>query len=71
MTDLHYNPSVPPWVQATVSKFKSVFGEPIRTQTIQGQTYWYYKCVDGLIQVVAIDLSQTGPNFLIQSVNDY
>lgn len=33
------------------AQFKSVMGEPRKTQTIGEQAYWYYQCSDGTIQL--------------------
>lgn len=55
----------------TVAKFKSVFGEPSRTQTVQNDAFWYYACSDGVIQVVLNNPSVLGSGACIQSVNDY
>jgi len=35
----------------TVSQFISVLGTPSKKQEIGGNTYWYYRCRDGLVQL--------------------
>ena len=55
----------------TVTRFKSVFGQPSRTQTVQNEAYWYYTCSDGVIQVVLNDPSLLGSGACVQNVNDY
>jgi ankyrin repeat protein len=53
------------------ARFKSVFGEPSRTQTVAQEAYWYYECSDGVIQVILNDPSLFGNAACIQSLNDY
>ena len=52
------------------AQFKSVMGEPGRTQTIGEQAYWYYQCSDGTIQ-----LELYAPNLAVGvmqgKINDY
>lgn len=52
------------------AQFKSVMGEPEKTQTIGEQAYWYYQCSDGTIQ-----LELYAPNLAVGvmqgKVNDY
>ena len=55
----------------TVIKFKSAFGEPARTQTVEQEAYWYDECSDGTIQVVLNDPNLLGSAACIQSVNDF
>jgi ankyrin repeat protein len=55
----------------TVAKFKSAFGVPGRTQTVEQDAYWYYECSDGVIQVVLNDPSVFGSGACVQSVNDF
>jgi len=54
-----------------VAKFKSAFGEPGRTQTVEQDAYWYYECSDGVIQVVLNDPNVFGNGACVQSVNDF
>lgn len=54
----------------TVVKFKTVFGEPFRTQTVGHEAYWYYECSDGTIQVILPD-PNVWPWTFITSLNDY
>jgi len=35
----------------TQARFIDKFGEPSKKQYIDGDTYWYYECNDGLIQI--------------------
>jgi hypothetical protein len=44
------------------------FGKPSNTQTIAGQSFWYWQCQDGIIQMkVFTDFGY----FHVQAVNDY
>lgn len=55
----------------TVSKFKTVFGAPSRTQIVEQDAYWYFECSDGVIQVVLNDPNVFGAGACVQSINDY
>jgi hypothetical protein len=52
------------------SEFKSLMGEPDSTQTVGDQSFWYYECADGSIQ-----LSMNAPNLSVGvmqgQINDY
>lgn len=43
-----------------VSDFKSLMGEPDRTETLGDHAFWYYDCSDGIIQ-----LSMFAPNLAV------
>jgi len=55
----------------TVAKFRGVFGEPSREQTVESDAYWYFECKDGVIQVVLNDPNLLGSGACVQSINDY
>lgn len=55
----------------TIANFKAMFGEPSKTQTVEGHAYWYYDCSDGMIQIDLIDPNMSGGRFLINAVNDF
>jgi ankyrin repeat protein len=57
----------------TTSNFKALFGEPSRTQVVEGTAYWYYECSDGTIQVELVNpnMPGVGGKLLINSINDY
>jgi uncharacterized protein len=57
----------------TISNFKALFGEPSRTQAIEGTAYWYYDCSDGTIQVELVNptMPGVGEKLLINGINDY
>jgi hypothetical protein len=42
-----------------------LFGAPFRTQTIQHTEFWYWRCSDGILQVVSNQATDD------QTVNDY
>jgi len=50
--------------------FKNKFGQPAETQKVGDQAYWYYKCSDGMIQLLieAAFLQQQG--VVIKDVNE-
>ena len=56
---------------ATIAEFKSIFGDPSKTQSREGVTYWYYECSDGTIQIELIDPNVSGGRMLIKEVNEY
>ena len=33
-------------------EFIGLFGDPAKTQTVGNETYWYYECKDGTMQLV-------------------
>lgn len=55
----------------TAANFQNIMGPPSSTQTIEGHAYWYYDCIDGVIQVVLIDPALSGGTLAIDSINDY
>ena len=55
----------------TIADFKALFGEPAKTQSVEGLAYWYYDCSDGTIQMVLIDPNMSGGRMLINAVNDF
>ena len=50
---------------------KQVFGEPERSQTVGDQTFWYYQCSDGTIQVVLTAYQILKGSAPIDQINDY
>lgn len=54
-----------------VTKFKGVFGEPDRSETIDQSAYFYYTCRDGEIQVIANDPNLFQSGACVQRINDY
>ena len=66
-----YDPSHSPVQVITVQNFKSLFGEPTKTQTVDMKLYWYYECADGTIQIVFNDPNATGGIMAIDAINDY
>lgn len=54
-----------------VGHLRQVFGEPQSTQTVGEQTYWYYKCSDGMIQVVINGYQFLGNSSYTETINDY
>jgi hypothetical protein len=58
----------------TRSEFLRIMGKPDRTQTIGEKAYWYYKCRDGMIQVVintGMMNEVYGDKVIVEVVNDY
>ena len=54
------------------------YGNPVRTQTIGDDAYWYWQCTDGMIQMVivagnpqALAVSIGEGNILVKALNDY
>lgn len=50
---------------------KQVFGEPQRSQTVGDQTFWYYQCSDGTIQVVLTAYQFMKGSAPVDHINDY
>lgn len=50
------------------STFKQKFGEPEKTQRVGDELYWYYRCSDGLLQLV---INATADKVLIKEINEY
>jgi len=57
-------------IQMPKIDFLQSMGEPDKTQTIEGQTFWYYECRDGLIQ---LNLNESGlkAGIVQGNVNDF
>lgn len=66
-----YDPGRSPVQVIRVEKFKSIFGEPAKTQTVDSKLYWYYECIDGTMQIVLLDPFETGGLMTIETINDY
>ena len=66
----YYNPYGGSRRRTTVAEFKSVMGEPARTQALDGYAFWYYDCADGTIQVKLIDPAMSGGEMAIETIND-
>ncbi len=47
------------------------FGDPVRTQTLNGNHYWYWNCKDGVIQVVDLVYNVNTNNGGYLEINDY
>lgn len=71
LRQLRYSPDSTPRRVPTEQQFKAIFGEPVRTQTVDLTAYWYFRCVDGTIQLKLVDPSQTRPQLVLDSVNDF
>ena len=54
-----------------VAQLRAVFGEPSSTQTVGDETYWYYRCSDGSIQVVIKAYQVLGNSAYTEAINDY
>jgi hypothetical protein len=54
-----------------VAQLRTVFGQPRSTQTVGDETYWYYGCSDGSIQVVIKGYQVLGNSAYTDSINDY
>jgi hypothetical protein len=53
------------------NKFMSVIGKPTRTQSVNGEPFWYYQCSDGMIQM---QLCWAGPDqdgMALSCINEY
>jgi ankyrin repeat protein len=69
--ELHYDPSFSPMTTPSEQHFKSVFGEPMRTEVVEFTAFWYYDCIDGTIQLKLVDPARTGSRLMFQGVNEY
>jgi hypothetical protein len=55
----------------------NTFGPPFRTQTVMGESFWYWQCTDGTVQVVLhkrpdlIDTAGHKDALHINDINDY
>ena len=56
---------------ASAEEFKKLVGKPDRTQTVGEQTYWYYTCSDGQIQMVTDAALLSRDIIAGAQINDY
>ena len=57
-------------LSAPAARFQQVMGKPNRTQTVGNETYWYYECSDGMIQM-EMDPTVLQMGTIQAEVNDY
>lgn len=57
-------------IQMQKNTFVKLMGSPDKTQTLNGQVYWYYSCKDGMIQVV-VDAGALSQGVMAGHANDY
>jgi hypothetical protein len=58
-------------IQMTKSDFIQLMGEPDRTETLNGQSYWYYECSDGTVQIECQAAAVNAAGIIQGQVNDY
>lgn len=51
---------------STVTSFKDVFGEPGRILEVGLESFWYYHCADGVVELKLINPKNTGGQLVVQ-----
>ena len=67
-TDYSIKMSILPSVSS--EDFKSFMGSPNSTQTVGGESYWYYECSDGMIQL-SMSTPALSQGIMQGNINDY